>query len=325
MHKHQQLIELLDQSKTVSGRVLGAALGMSRMGIQKRMQQLVDNGLPVEAVPGKGYSLADGISLLTSTRIRSYLESDSLESLEVMQSIPSTNSHLLSQSVEISRARICVAESQSAGRGRRGNDWQSAPYRNVMMSISWGFDRWPDTITGLGLAVSLAIAEYLNERYQIDAKIKWPNDLMVGDDKLGGILIDVAGEASSACNVVIGLGLNVHQPDWSNGEAYRWQDLTSLGSVVDRNELIGHISAKLINMLQVFNRVGFAPMVDRWNALSCYAGRRVRVGSGSYVEGKVQTVDAAGALIIKSDDGELHRFADSNVSVRLVSQLRGDA
>ena len=323
MQKHQQLIELLSQSKTISGSALGESLGMSRMGVQKRIQQLVENGLPIEAVPSKGYSLADGVSLLTPSRIESYLDMNSVESLEVMQSIDSTNSHLLSQTIEVSKARICAAETQSSGRGRRGNDWQSAPYRNVMMSVSWGFDHWPETITGLGLAVSLAITEYLNERYQIDAQIKWPNDLLVGDEKLGGILIDVAGEASSACNVVIGLGLNVHQPDWSNEESYSWQDLSSLGVVVDRNELVGHLSAKLISMLQVFKDVGFAPMVDRWNALSSYAGRQVRVGAESYVDGQMQTVDAAGALIIKSEDGELHRFTDSNVSVRLVSQFEG--
>lgn len=325
MQKQQKLIELLSRSETVSGSALGEALGMSRMGVQKRIQQLIENGLPVQAVPGKGYSLARGVSLLNGPDIERRLEVGSYVSVEVMQSIASTNSYLLSQSVENSNARICAAETQSAGRGRRGNDWQSAPYRNVMMSISWGFDHWPETITGLGLAVSLAISEYLNERYEIDVRIKWPNDLMVGDDKLGGILIDVSGEASSACQVVIGLGLNVHQPDWSNGGAYKWQDLASLGVQVDRNELVGHLSAKLISMLQVFNEVGFAPMVDRWNALSSYAGLQVRVGGSSeYIEGEMRTVDAAGALIVESDDGVLHRFADSNVSVRLVSMPRGD-
>lgn len=323
MHKQQQLIELLSQSKTVSGTALGEALGISRMGVQKRMQQLIENGLPIEAVSGKGYSLADGLSLLTQKRIEQHLMAGSFMSVEVMQSISSTNSHLLSQSIEVSKARICAAESQSAGRGRRGNDWQSAPYRNVMMSLSWGFDHWPETITGLGLAVSLAITEYLNECYGLSVRIKWPNDLMVGDDKLGGILIDVAGEASGACNVVVGLGLNVHQPDWSDGGAYKWQDLTSLGVAVDRSQLIGRLSAKLINMLQAFNEVGFAPMVDRWNALSSYANRQVRVGLDEYIEGQMQTVDAAGALIVKSADGKLHRFADSNVTVRLIAPQGG--
>lgn len=325
MQDQHQLIELLSQSKTVSGTAIGDALGISRMAVQKRIQQLIENGLPIQAVPGKGYSLDSGVSLLMQSSIAQSLDPASFSSVKVMQSIASTNSHLLSQPIEVSKASICVAESQSAGRGRRGNDWQSAPYRNVMMSISWGFDHWPETITALGLAVSLAISEYLNERYEIDVRIKWPNDLMVGDDKLGGILIDVSGEASSACQVVIGLGLNVHQPDWSNGGAYKWQDLASLGVQVDRNELVGHLSAKLISMLQVFNEVGFAPMVDRWNALSSYAGRQVRVGGSSeYIEGEMRTVDAAGALIVESDDGVLHRFADSNVSVRLVSMPRGD-
>ena len=334
MQNTQPLIELLSRSKTVSGTALGEALGISRMGVQKRIQQLVENGLPVEAVPGKGYSLRDGVSVLTQAGIEQHLAPGTVSSIEVMQSVASTNSHLLSHSIDVSRARICVAESQSAGRGRRGNDWQSSPYRNVMLSLSWGFDHWPETITGLGLAVSLAITEYLNARFALDVKIKWPNDLMVGGDKLGGILIDVSGEASSTCNVVIGLGLNVHQPDWSKDGAYRWQDLSSLGVEVDRSELVGHLCAKLVSMLQVFDEVGFEPMVERWNELSSYAGQHVRVGSAEQlgldasadvVEGEMVTVDAAGALIVKDSSGERHRFADSNVSVRLLDTASAKA
>ena len=290
------------------------------MAVQKRIQGLIENGLPIKAVSGKGYILPDGLSLLSEQAIVSHLNPSSCESLEVLQSVESTNSHLLSQTILSQKAKLCVAESQIAGRGRRGNDWQSAPYRNLMLSISWGFDRWPETITGLGLAVALVVVETINAEYGLDVRIKWPNDLMVGPDKLAGILIDVAGESSGSCNVVIGLGLNVHQPDWSQADStYRWCDLDSLGVQPDRNELIGLVSGNLIDMLARFSEVGFAPMVDRWNALSSYHGLRVRVGSdGDCIDGVMQSVDSAGALLVVDDSGVKHRFADSNVSVRLL-------
>ena len=320
MQDQDKLIQLLNHPGVISGTSIGESLGISRMAVQKRIQLLVDNGLSIEAVPGKGYSLPEGICLLSDRRISEYLDPALCESVEVLQSVTSTNTHMLEQAILTGRAKVCAAEAQVAGRGRRGNDWQSAPYRNVMLSISWGFDHWPETITGLGLAVALTVVETLNSEYNLDSKIKWPNDLMVGQDKLAGILIDVAGESTGSCNVVIGLGLNVHQPNWSSADsAYQWVDLASLGVQLDRNQLIGNISANLINMLSKFDADGFAPLVERWNALSSYAGKRVRVGASSdCIEGYMHSVDAAGALLIVDDDGVEHRFADSNVSVRLV-------
>lgn len=327
MKDQQAIIRLLnlsaDNGGAVSGTAIGEALGISRMAVQKRVQALISNGLPITAVPGKGYALAQGVNLLSDERIARHLSSELCESIEVLQSIESTNSHLLSQDILNGRAKICVAESQSAGRGRRGNDWQSAPYRNVMLSISWGFDHWPETITGLGLAVSLVLTRVINERYGLDVKIKWPNDLMVGYNKLAGILIDVAGESSGSCNVVVGIGLNVHQPDWSaKSSAYRWVDMQSLVSSgaekIDRNELIGLVVHGLSRMFADFASSGFAPMVDDWNSLSSYRDKLVRVGSpDEFVEGIMVGVDDVGALLVRDHGDRLHRFVDSNVSVRL--------
>lgn len=323
MQSNEKLIELLNRTGAVSGTEIGEALGVSRAAVQKRIQQLVDNGLPIEALPGKGYTLDDGVALLSRNVIESTIDSDLLDSVDVFQSVESTNSYLLQQGVSTGRARLCLSESQTAGRGRRGNDWQSAPYRNIMMSLSWGFDHWPETITGLGLAVSLVVAEQLNSTVlpvgSEPVKIKWPNDLMLSQEKLGGILIDVAGESSGACNVIIGLGLNVHQPDWSTNDGYRWQDLNGLGVKVNRNDLAARFAAGLIEMLDEFGRSGFGPLADRWNALSSYADARIRIGtSEKYSEGLMRGVDSTGALLLENDHAEIQRFADSNVSVRLI-------
>ncbi|MFT4634904.1 MAG: BirA family biotin operon repressor/biotin-[acetyl-CoA-carboxylase] ligase [Arenicella sp.] len=320
MQNQDTLIELLNRPGSVSGTLIGEILGISRMAVQKRIQALVENGLPIEAVSGKGYTLADGICLLSDRDIAAHLDPAYCESVEVLQSIESTNSFLLGQEILNGKAKLCIAEAQSAGRGRRGNDWQSAPYRNVMLSISWGFDHWPETITGLGLAVALCVVETINDSYGLDVKIKWPNDLLLGENKLAGILIDVAGESSGACNVVIGLGLNVHQPDWSASDStYRWSDLDSLGVLPNRNDLIGRVANSIIAMLGQFSDSGFSPLVDRWNASSSYSGRRVTVGNDDeLIEGIMTSVDSVGALLIIDDNGCEHRFADSNVSVRLV-------
>ncbi len=321
MHDESKLIEFLRQEGGCSGSVIGEALGISRMTVQKRIQALADNGLPVSAQSGVGYVLQDGVSLLHETTItKQFIPSIAqlIDSVEVFQSIESTNSYLLSRPIQLAKAQVCLAEAQSAGRGRRGNDWQSSPYRNIMMSISWGFDHWPATITGLSLAVGLVVAEYLNSQHRADVSIKWPNDLLVGRDKLGGILVDVSGESSGVCNVVIGLGLNVHQPDWSTEPNYRWQDLVGLGIEVDRNVLAADLCSVIVAMLSRYVETGFAPMIDRWNQLSSYANKQITVSKGEQrMQGMMAGVDAAGALLLEVA-GDVIRIDDSSSRVRLV-------
>ncbi len=321
MQDVDKIIQSLNRSGSVSGTQLGQDLSVSRVAVQKKIQALLDLGLPVTATPGVGYTLESGVSLLEADRIAQSIVPASaslIGAIDVMQSTESTNSYLLSKPIEVGRASVCVAEAQTAGRGRRGNDWQSAPYRNVMLSLSWGFDHWPATITGLSLAVGLVVCEYLNLQYNIGATIKWPNDLLVGDEKLGGILVDVSGESSGACHVVVGLGLNVHQPDWSTQEDYRWQDMSTLGVKVDRNVLIGELVSVLSAMLSEFAKHGFSPLIERWNSLSSYANKEIRIlSSDEQVIGRMVGVDETGALLVDVS-GELRRFDDSSVSVRLL-------
>jgi len=102
--------------------------------------------------------------------------------------------------------------------------------------------------------------------------------------------------------------------------AYQWQDLAGLGVNVDRNQLCAKLIDALIEMLSGFSVAGFEPMAERWNALSSYANKVIRVGAGDdYVQGMMEGVDASGALLVRDSDGVQHQFLESTVSVRLVS------
>lgn len=264
---------------------------------------------------------------LSASKIKSFVSATNrslIDAVDVKQLVNSSNNELLALPIHSGRARVCVAEAQSAGRGRRGNDWQSAPNKNVMLSLSWGFDHWPETITGLGLAVALVTVEALNAEYDLGVKIKWPNDIMVDNKKLGGILIDMAGDSKGGCNVVIGLGLNVHQPDWSFDNAdYQWQDLAGLQIYPDRNVLIARFVDCWLDMLRKFEQSGFSTMVQRWNNLSSYANKQIRVAntdddSAAPIVGKMLGVRADGGLMLEDSVGRVHVVTDSSVSVRLV-------
>ncbi len=241
--------------------------------------------------------------------------------VHVFDRLSSTNSWLLENTAEPEIMQVCVTEEQTAGRGRRGNNWLSTPGRNIMCSFAWVFKAWPNGITGLSLAVGMLVAEQLNAGYDLDVKVKWPNDLMCDDRKLGGILIELAGEATGSCRVVVGLGLNVDQSDWSHTDSsYAWQDLQGLGVALNRNEFIGNLSRELTIALRAFENHGFAPLVNAWPRFSTYQGRKIQVGDQhSNVIGVMQGVDEEGALLVYDDQGGSHRFMDSSVSVRLVS------
>lgn len=322
MQVSNTIISFLNKDGPTSGSELGDALGISRMAVQKKIQSLIDLGIPITASRGVGYELDHDVTLLDADTIQSLLIPSVAELVgyvDVFQSIESTNSYLLSQSFENAKAKVCLAETQSAGRGRRGSDWESAPYRNIMLSVSWRFDHWPATITGLSLAVGLVVAEYLNAEYDAGITIKWPNDILSNKDKLGGILVDVAGESTGACNVVVGLGLNVHQPNWATEAEYQWQDLKGLGITVDRNVLAADLISVISAMLSEFTKSGFTPLTQRWNSLSSYAGKTIRIQNEHQdIVGKMVGVDELGGLIVECD-GEQKRIDDSGVSVRMVA------
>lgn len=320
MHDNQLLFQRLNQPGFHSGTQLGEVLGVSRVAIQKRIHSLMDLGLLIQAVQSKGYRLAEGVSLLDEPLLQHYLRDLSpLDSVEVLLETDSTNSHLAQQGILQDKARVCLTEVQHKGRGRRGNEWVAAPFRNILMSISWGFAQWPETISSLSLAVSLVIAERLNELYPFKVGIKWPNDLLVEQQKLAGILIDVSGEAGGQCNVTVGLGMNIWQQQEQPFDAeYDWVSFNELGENVERNELTALIIKDIVSLLESYPERGFMPYQQRWQALSCFHDQRIRIISELDTKvGVMKGVDTAGALLLLDDHGNEHRIADSMVSVRL--------
>ncbi len=239
-----------------------------------------------------------------------------LSELIVLSETDSTNGFLLNHQANKSKARVCVTESQNAGRGRHGNEWLSAPNQNIMMSLSWGFPNDAKEISSLSLAVAVVVAERLNMNFDLGVKIKWPNDLLVDDNKLAGILIETNTSNENLLNVVVGLGLNVSQPNWSRQDAdYDWCDLAGLNVDVDRNQLIADIASDLIMLLRQFEQTGFAPLATRWNEMSSYTEREIIIGEQ---HGILKGVDDQGALLLLNQHNELIKITDSRLSVRLI-------
>lgn len=320
----EELLRILNQPGSHSGSKLGETLGISRVAVQKRLAALRKQGLPLEASAGQGYLLEPGISLLDEQRIRDNLSAQSLghlHQLVTLRQVDSTNSWIQQQQLVENKATVCVAERQTAGRGRRGAGWVATPYRNLIFSMGWRFPNWPPSLPGLSLVVGLVCSQVL-EILEVDGvAIKWPNDIYRHGAKLAGTLVQASGEASDYCDLVIGLGLNVHQLEAERAAVDQpVSDLSDLPSPVDRNQLAALIIDGLTEIMPLFAAQGFSPFRDAWEKRALYLGEAVQVHTrGTVQTGRMLGVDDQGALVFVSEAGVEQKLTEADISLRPVS------
>ncbi|ART63589.1 biotin--[acetyl-CoA-carboxylase] ligase [Kushneria marisflavi] len=318
------LIRLMSDGAFHSGEALGKEIGVSRTAVWKQLRKLEGLGLSVETARGCGYRLLDPPEPLRGGDIVANLSRTArqhLRHLFVEDSIGSTNTFLLERFAQgAGHAEVCLAEWQSAGRGRRGRSFYSEWGGNIHFSIGWQFESGVGALEGLSLAVGVIMADLLSNQ-GVDIQLKWPNDLLVstseGVSKLGGVLVEVRGDTSGPCQVVIGVGVNIRLSE--QGQAGIGQSIATLSELaphVSRNVLVSAMIEAHIKMLERFEQTGFAAWRDRWNAYHVYQGRAVRIYQGNTVsEGVAKGVDDTGNLMV-SIGGEDKRFAGGEVSLR---------
>jgi BirA family biotin operon repressor/biotin-[acetyl-CoA-carboxylase] ligase len=195
----------------------------------------------------------------------------------------------------------------------------ATPYRNILMSMAWRFDGGPGVLAGLSLAAGVAVLRALNDYAVSDIRLKWPNDLLWDGRKLGGLLVDIRGEAAGPCTAVLGLGLNVQLAAHDAAAIDQpWADLHGiLGRTVDRNRLAALLIRHAQNMFRTFESSGLAAFRREWEAGHHYAGKRIRLlRTDGSCEGVVHGVDDSGALLIRNDAGQLERFHSGEISLR---------
>jgi len=259
--------------------------------------------------------------LLDEARIRAGLDADArsvVGEFVVLDSVDSTNAELMRRSGPPGRAQICLAEQQTAGRGRRGRPWQSPPGSNLYMSVSWPFESGAEAMAGLSLAVGVALCDALETLGVGGLALKWPNDVLRGGGKLAGTLIELHGDVSGPCRSIIGTGVNVRMPaEAARGIDQAWADLADHD--LCRSELAAAFLSRLLPMLLGFAAAGFAPWRERWQARNVHAGASVRiVGPGPELAGTAAGVDERGALLLQTASG-LRAIHAGEVSLRNAS------
>ncbi|MBA4501603.1 bifunctional biotin--[acetyl-CoA-carboxylase] ligase/biotin operon repressor BirA [Marinobacterium marinum] len=316
-----KLLSVLSDGAFHSGSELGRELGISRSAVWKHMQRLQELGLEVYSVKGRGYRLPGGLDLIDGERLREQLRLDEqderLAVVEVAIETESTNSQGTQALQQGIPGGLFVAEYQHAGRGRRGRQWLSPLASSLCFTLAWRFNTGVAALEGLSLAVGLALQQALVELGIDQAGVKWPNDLLVGQAKLAGILIEISGDAAGECQVAIGVGLNVALPErLAEALDQPCVDLRTLGFTGDRTELLGALVLRLVRVLQDFENGGFARLRSAWEAVHVFQGQSVRLTSGAHTfEGVCLGVTDQGGIRLQTDQGT-EVFHGGEVSVR---------
>ena len=308
------LLPLLADGEFRSGQDLATALGVSRTAIWKQLNKLQALGLAIESVKGRGYRIPGGIELLEEPRIRAALNAEGaglLNQLMVDEVVDSTNAEAMRAIAEgAGGGVVCTAEQQSAGRGRRGRNWVSPFARNLYFSIIGEFTQGAAALEGLSLAVGVAVVRALEKSSIPGVKLKWPNDVLFEGAKLGGILLEMVGDAAGSCQVVVGVGLNVAMPAAVAAPIeQQWTDVSTLAAVADvvspgRNELLAALLNELLPLIDRFETEGFAVWRQAWQALDAHAGKPVVLTSGSQqLAGISRGVNDRGALQLETSLG----------------------
>lgn len=237
-----------------------------------------------------------------------------LHGLHIFPQLDSTNRWVLQEG---QCGDVCLAEQQTAGRGRRGRQWLSPPGVNLYLSLRWCFGQTPERLPMLGLVTGLAVAEALADCGLRGHGLKWPNDVYYDGEKLGGILLEAVGALEQ---IVIGIGLNVNmQVEAGGGIDQPWTSLRmALGGPVARNTLAAALLNRLVPRLQMFSHLDMAQFRQDWQAWDVLGQREVRVVAGSEVLlGLASGVDDRGQLRIKLYDGSIRTLSSADVSVRM--------
>jgi BirA family biotin operon repressor/biotin-[acetyl-CoA-carboxylase] ligase len=312
------LLKLLKDGRFHSGQALGAALGVSRSAVWKQLQHLeAELGLSIHKVRGRGYQLSAPLALLDPGEISARAISCDWP-VQVFDSIDSTNAEAL-RAIDRGQAApfLVLSERQTAGRGRRGRKWVSPFAENVYYSLVLRIDGGMRQLEGLSLVVGLAVQQTLRELGIAAAGLKWPNDVLVGQKKIAGILLELVGDPADVCHVVLGVGINVNMQSADEVDQ-QWTSMRlESGRLFDRNQLVAMLGGMLQQYLVRHQAGGFVAIQSEWEQNHLWQGRSVSLIAGvNQIDGEVLGIDGQGALRLKVDGVE-KVFSGGELSLRL--------
>ena len=316
------ILHRLSDGRFHSGQDLAHEFQLSRASIFNAINQAETMGLKIHAVRGRGYKIPVPVEWLNEAAIVEYLDDASRTyDLRFLDSVDSTNTALMKAALQgAENGTVVCAEHQHAGKGRRGRHWHAVLGGSLTFSVLWRFENGLQSLSGLSLAVGLAIARAINRHSRHKARLKWPNDVLVDYRKLAGILVEVQGDLHGAAFAVVGIGLNVRlSPEQREVVDQAVVDLSEMGVTVGRNQLLAECLQELHAMLTTFREQGFDALRADWMALDAYADKAVtlKLPDAKGVSGVAAGVDATGALLLRDTQCAIRAYSGGEISLRL--------
>ena len=305
-----QLLNILADGEFHSGEILAELLGVSRASVFNALADVSEHGVALQRIRGRGYRLAHPWQRLEREEVLRWLGKDAGQfDIGILPQAVSSNTLLLQRAGPGAApgGSVLAVELQTAGRGRMGRTWCSGLGSTLTFSLLWRFDCGLNALSGLSLAVGVAIARALNGLGAQDVRLKWPNDILTEQGKLGGVLIEAQGDMLGPSAVVIGLGLNCSLPDNLAGRID--QPAGALDEVCQdmptRNRLLAAVLQELADALRQFAQGGFAAFGGEWERYHIHQDQPVqlRMADGSVVTGIARGVSDRGELRLETAQG----------------------
>lgn len=309
-----QLLRILADGQPHSFEKLTALLSLDDTQLLAEISALQEQGIQIDTGFGE-VKIIPETALINMEKIQ---RSFSHHKVIYHPIINSTNQFLLANMGRLNKGDICITEHQTAGRGRRGRQWQSPFAGQAIFSLIWQVDaRKP--IDGLSLVVGMAIVDAIKKLGGCGAMLKWPNDVLLNGKKLAGILIELANSENGKLNLVIGVGINVAIPKDRNQIDQPWANLNEILPKIDRTLLLCTVIQEVFSALETFEQQGItAEFRQKWLLCDEFFGEEVNViTEKSVISGIAQGIDERGYLQLIVNNGEqCLTFNGGEVSLR---------
>ncbi|MBT5573354.1 MAG: biotin--[acetyl-CoA-carboxylase] ligase [Nitrosomonadales bacterium] len=320
-----EILEYLADGKFHSGETMAKHFNVSRVSIWNAIAKAEGIGVKIFSVRGKGYKLQRPVSLLNESKIKNAMgEEGGWFNIKVLDTVDSTNNYLVKAvSSDYPHASVVATNIQTQGKGRRGRQWQSALGESLTFSFLWRFTQGAAALSGLSLAVGVALIRALKKININKALLKWPNDVLIFDGgqykKLAGILIELQGDTDgqSAAIIGVGLNLNISKNQFKKIDQPAIDINNLLPDQIDSNFFMAIIIKELANVLASFEAEQFKLFKDEWLSYHAFQDKPINIilGNSQTISGKAINISDTGALIVSTDEG-IKSFASGEVSVR---------
>ena len=317
----EKILHILQESGSfISGEDICRRLGISRTAVWKNVHALMDEGYEIESISNRGYRLCSSPDTLNAEAVLPYLHTNALgHALRFYRTIDSTNTEAKRRAAEgDAHGTVYVAEEQTRGKGRLGRQWVSPPGEGLWFTVLLRPDCIPAQTAGLTLVTGLAVCQTIRELCGIDARIKWPNDIVLGSKKLCGILLEMSAEENHVDYVIAGIGINVNIGDFPEEIAYKATSLRlACGHSLCRGELLAAFLNIYEPLLQLYTENRTEEILVPYRELCVSLGRQVSTQRPQgLLTGTAVDITRGGELVIRTPTGEEETVFTGEVSVQ---------